>query len=145
MAEKITFSGSDTKGSLEHVSPTSPTKPHNASQESLADTDGYGSANEHIFSDPTVANHWRGVYEGARYENRHRFDPDLKWTAEEERKLVRKIDLRIMLWAWIMFCALDMHRRNINRAIADNMLEEIGMFHPTHHPLRHDYVKRIYN
>lgn len=27
---------------------------------------------------------------------------------------------------WIMFCALDMHRRNINRAISDNMLEELG-------------------
>lgn len=25
-----------------------------------------------------------------------------------------------------MFCALDMHRRNINRAISDNMLEELG-------------------
>ncbi len=25
-----------------------------------------------------------------------------------------------------MFCALDMHRRNINRAISDNMLAEIG-------------------
>lgn len=27
-----------------------------------------------------------------------------------------------MLWAWIMFCALDLHRRNINRAISDNMV-----------------------
>src|SRR5690242_16473448 len=26
-----------------------------------------------------------------------------------------------------MFCALDIHRRNINRAISDNMLKEIGM------------------
>lgn len=32
-----------------------------------------------------------------------------------------------MCWAWLMFCALDMHRRNINRAISDNMLAEIGM------------------
>jgi hypothetical protein len=28
-----------------------------------------------------------------------------------------------------MFCALDLHRRNINRAISDNMLPEIGMYH----------------
>ncbi len=27
-----------------------------------------------------------------------------------------------------MFCALDLHRRNINRAISDNMLAEIGAF-----------------
>lgn len=25
-----------------------------------------------------------------------------------------------------MFCALDLHRRNINRAISDNMLPELG-------------------
>ncbi|KAL8347630.1 hypothetical protein RB601_002990 [Gaeumannomyces tritici] len=88
---------------------------------------GYGSSDEHPFSDPEVAARWRGVYEKARYENRHRFDPDYKWTAEEEKKLVRKIDRRIMVWAWVMFCALDLHRRNINRAISDNMLPEIGM------------------
>jgi hypothetical protein len=33
-----------------------------------------------------------------------------------------QIDFRIILWAWIMFCALDLHRRNINRAISDNMV-----------------------
>lgn len=33
-----------------------------------------------------------------------------------------------MLWAWIMFCALDIHRRNINRAISDNMLPELGEY-----------------
>ncbi|KAK3377438.1 major facilitator superfamily transporter [Podospora didyma] len=97
----------------------------NESQESLGD--GYGSSDEHIFKDPVVADHWRNIYEKASYENRHRFDPEFTWTAEEEKRLVRKIDFRIMLWAWIMFCALDLHRRNINRAISDNMLKEIGM------------------
>lgn len=118
------------------------------SQESLVDADGYGSTNDHIFSDPAVADHWRTTYENVNYENRHRFDPSFTWSAEEERKLVNKIDRRIMLWyvptthsfpngilllmnsvyrAWIMFCGLDLHRRNINRAITDRMLEEIGM------------------
>ncbi|KAI0887485.1 MFS general substrate transporter [Annulohypoxylon maeteangense] len=87
----------------------------------------YGSTDDHVFSDPSVAEKWRGVYEKAKYENRHRFDPNFKWTAEEERRLVKKVDARIMVWAWLMFCALDMHRRNINRAISDNMLAEIGM------------------
>jgi hypothetical protein len=27
-----------------------------------------------------------------------------------------------MAWAWVMFCALDIHRKNINRAISDNMV-----------------------
>ncbi|KEZ46382.1 hypothetical protein SAPIO_CDS0697 [Scedosporium apiospermum] len=88
---------------------------------------GYGSSDEHVFKDPNVADYWRGIYEKARYENRHRFDPDFKWTAEEEKKLVRKLDKRIMVWAWVMFCSLDLHRKSINRAISDNMLPELGM------------------
>ncbi|KAI1467134.1 MFS general substrate transporter [Daldinia caldariorum] len=93
----------------------------------ISEGDEYGSTDDHVFSDPSVAEYWSAKYEKARYENRHRFDPTYKWTAEEERRLVRKIDARIMVWAWLMFCALDMHRRNINRAISDNMLAEIGM------------------
>nr|UWK21995.1 major facilitator superfamily transporter (MSF) [Trichoderma rodmanii] len=87
----------------------------------------FGSTDNHPFTDPAMASHWRRIYEEANYENRHRFDPEFTWTAEEEKRLVRKIDMRIMLWAWIMFCGLDLHRRNINRAISDNMLPEIGM------------------
>ncbi|CRK23906.1 hypothetical protein BN1723_003054 [Verticillium longisporum] len=87
----------------------------------------YGSTEDHVFSDASVADYWRKVYEQAGYENRHRFDPTLEWTAEEERKLVKKIDWRILLWAWIMFVALDLHRKNINRAISDNMLPELDM------------------
>ncbi|KAK2048059.1 major facilitator superfamily transporter [Colletotrichum somersetense] len=87
----------------------------------------HGSTDEHVFSDPVAADYWRKVYEKAQYENRHRFDPSYQWSAEDERKLVRKIDKRIMVWAWVMFCALDLHRRNINRAISDNMLPELGM------------------
>ncbi|KAF4483595.1 permease [Fusarium agapanthi] len=85
------------------------------------------SSLEHPFSDPEVADRWRKVYENAQYENRHRFDPSFTWTAQEEKKLVRKIDFRICLWAWVMFLSLDFHRRNINRAISDNMLLEVGM------------------
>ncbi|CAK4031427.1 MFS transporter [Lecanosticta acicola] len=88
----------------------------------------YGSnRREHVFSDPAVAAHWQGIYDEAEYEGRHRFDPECSWTAEEERGLVRKVDFRIMLWCWVMFFALDLNRKNINRAISDNMLEELGM------------------
>lgn len=83
-------------------------------------------AEQHIFNNPVVAERWRDIYEKAEYENRHRFDPTFTWTPEEEKRLVRKIDFRIMVWAWTMFCALDIHRRNINRAISDNMLPELG-------------------
>jgi len=53
--------------------------------------DGYGSTEDHIFSDPSIADYWRKVYEFAKYENRHRYDPSFSWTAEEEKKLVRKV------------------------------------------------------
>ncbi|KAF5012707.1 hypothetical protein FDECE_1267 [Fusarium decemcellulare] len=49
------------------------------------------STAEHVFSDPQVADRWRKIYENAKYENRHRFDPNYTWTAEEEKRLVRKL------------------------------------------------------
>lgn len=51
------------------------------------------------FRDPAVARHWRDVYEKSQYECRHVFDPSLSWSEEEERRLVRKLDWRICLWA----------------------------------------------
>ncbi len=51
------------------------------------------------FGNPTVAAHWNEVYESSRYECRHVFDPALTWTEEEEKKLVRKLDWRVCLWA----------------------------------------------
>jgi hypothetical protein len=50
-----------------------------------------GSDGEHVFSDPKVAEYWRGVYGNARYECRHRFDPSATWTPEEEKKLRRRV------------------------------------------------------
>ncbi|OWP05268.1 hypothetical protein B2J93_8010 [Marssonina coronariae] len=37
------------------------------------------------------------------------------------------IDRRIITWAWMMFMALGFNRRNVNRAITDNMPPELGM------------------
>jgi hypothetical protein len=62
-----------------------------SSQLSKAAPPTYGSYDDHPFSDPTTAEYWRGVYEKAKYEGRHRFDPNYTWSAEEERKLVRKV------------------------------------------------------
>lgn len=51
------------------------------------------------FLDPVAAERWKQVYEDAQYECRHVFDPTLTWTEEEEKKIVRKLDVRVCLWA----------------------------------------------
>lgn len=51
----------------------------------------YGSYHDHVFKDPKVADYWRNVYEKAHYEGRHRFDPNMTWSATEEKRLRRKV------------------------------------------------------
>lgn len=43
------------------------------------------------------------------------------------QKIVRKIDYRIMIWAWLMFFSLDLDRTNISQANTDNFLEDMNM------------------
>ena len=79
-----------------------------------------------------------------QWENTHRFDPLFRWTWGEEsasthmrgflgvlisnpQRLVRKIDFRIMVWAWIMFFSLDLDRTNISQANTDNFLGDLHM------------------
>jgi hypothetical protein len=60
-------------------------------------TDGGDEKNP--FLDPEVSEHWRQAYEKSQYECRHVFDPTLTWSKEEEKKLIRRLDWRICLWA----------------------------------------------
>ncbi|KAH9982781.1 major facilitator superfamily domain-containing protein [Lactifluus volemus] len=75
-----------------------------------------------VFDDPVTLELYRPP---PSYENTHRFDPNARWTWREEKRLVRKIDLRIMLWAFVMFFALDLDRSNISQANTDNFLEDL--------------------
>ncbi|CAI0647559.1 unnamed protein product [Colletotrichum noveboracense] len=43
-----------------------------------------GSAEPHVFSNPRL-------YESATYEGRHRFNAVLTWSAEEEKRLKKKV------------------------------------------------------
>ena len=93
-----------------------------------------------VFDDPATLEVYRPP---PVYESAHRFDPFARWTWREEivstpfatlikladvlQPLVRKIDLYIMIWAWIMFFALDLDRANISQANTDNFLVDLGM------------------
>lgn len=79
------------------------------------------------FKDPNTAEYYRNLYEDAKYECREAFDPDYEWTPAEERRLVRKLDWRVCLWACTMFFALQLDRGNISQAVSDNMLDDLGL------------------
>lgn len=83
------------QGHTENVSEKQPTDSNSSfndtSNESGLVEGDYGSQGGHIFEDPKIAAHWRAVYENATYEGRHRFDPSYKWSAKEEKALLRKV------------------------------------------------------
>ncbi|KAM0708624.1 hypothetical protein Q7P35_005276 [Cladosporium inversicolor] len=79
------------------------------------------------FLDPVVAETYRQIYNEAGYECREAFDPDLQWTQDEEKKLKRKLDLHVAFWACVMFFALNVDRGNLKQAIADNLLDDLGL------------------
>lgn len=59
------------------------------------------------FSDPKVAEYYKGVYENSQYECRSAFDPELEWTPAEEKRIVRKLDARVCAFACFAFFALQ--------------------------------------
>ncbi|KAL7285523.1 hypothetical protein ACG7TL_000625 [Trametes sanguinea] len=77
-----------------------------------------------VFDDPATLEKYRPP---PSWENTHRFDPAARWTWREEYRIVRKIDLYIMVWAFIMFFSLELDRSNISQANTDNFLGDLGM------------------
>ncbi|KAL2200842.1 major facilitator superfamily domain-containing protein [Corynascus similis CBS 632.67] len=98
-----------------------------ASVDSGSDEEFEDDLEKNPFLDPNVAAHWKQVYENASYECRHVFDPTLTWTEEEEKRVIRKVDFRICTWACVMFFALQVDRGNLQQALSDNLLDDLGL------------------
>lgn len=96
------------------------------------------------FADPAVAERYAIIYEKAQYECRHVFDPELTWTPQEEKALVRKLDWHVCLWAvcyhhliysvysilinqCVMFFGLQVDRGNLVQAVSDNLLDDLNL------------------
>ncbi|KAF2226135.1 putative MFS transporter [Elsinoe ampelina] len=88
-------------------------------------TEGALAANP--FLDPKIAQHYRQLYEKAQYECRHAFDPELQWTTQEEKKLVRRLDWHVCAWACVMFFALQVDRGNLSQAVSADMLDQLDL------------------
>lgn len=103
------------------------------------------SERKNPFQDPEVAEHWRLTYEKSQYECRHVFDPSLTWSEEEEKRLIRKLDWRICLWAvrisftvsfkkrladkrkCVMFFGLQVDRNNLTQAVSGTFLKDLKL------------------
>jgi hypothetical protein len=77
-----------------------------------------------VFDDPEMA---RRYAPRPDWENIHRFNPSERWTVNEEQKVIRKIDIRIMIFTCVMFMALELDRSNLSQAVSDDFLPDLKM------------------
>jgi hypothetical protein len=67
------------------------------------------------------------VHPHESYEGLHRYDPSASWSVEEERRVVRKTDMRLLAWLCLMMMMLQLNRGNVSNALADEMLKDLGL------------------
>ncbi|KAG7666025.1 uncharacterized protein J8A68_000455 [[Candida] subhashii] len=79
------------------------------------------------FLDPKVEEYYRKLYTESKYECYSAFDPEFQWTEEEEKKVIKKLNLRVAVAACILFVGLQVDRGNLAQAVTDNLLDDLGM------------------
>ncbi|KAK6884880.1 putative transporter [Candida tropicalis] len=79
------------------------------------------------FLDPKVAEYYGNLYKSSNYESYSAFDPHFEWTKEEEKKVVKKINIRVALTACILFVSLQVPRGNLSHAVSDNLLDDLNL------------------
>ncbi|KAG9947399.1 MFS general substrate transporter, partial [Aureobasidium melanogenum] len=62
----------------------------------------------------------------ANFEGREFYDPHATWTSEEESRVKLKTDIRLLAWLSLMFFAAQLDSTNIQNALADNFLHDLG-------------------
>ncbi|KAF4122228.1 Major Facilitator Superfamily [Geosmithia morbida] len=86
-----------------------------------------GIATQPSIWDSENVEEYKKSYIHPQWENWASFDPSFRWTWREERSVRRKVDWTILLWAFVMFACLNVHRDNISNAVSDNMLDDLGI------------------
>lgn len=84
----------------------------------------YDLAGGSVFDDPELAGYYTPP---DSYEGKHRFDPLARWTVEEEKAIVKKLDIKVCLFVSVCFAALQLDRGNIQNALADNLLSDLNL------------------
>lgn len=82
---------------------------------------------ENPFLDPTTSEWWFNSFSKAQYENLLHYDPELTWTKKEEKKLLRKLNLTVLLMVSLMFFGFHLSKASLADAIRSGMAYDVDM------------------
>jgi len=63
----------------------------------------------------------------ASFVGNHRWDPHATWTDKEERAVLWKTDMHLLVFFCVISVGLAVDRHNLSNALTDNFLEDLGL------------------